>query len=166
VDDFLLPSGRLGHLEPSRNMPMQVSHSAPLTKKELYLHLVLPWVFPDGINSSCLVLHFPNSFCLSLPQNHRSTLCTLAPPLQLSCSLTVLPFLPRQQNENQEFNHSVTNFWRLSLSMQALNSLRRPSWTETCLPLPPKNTVTVGLLFCFVLETGSHVAQAVFKFSV
>lgn len=69
------------HMNPSKSLGSSDQERA------VYIHLMLPWVFPDGITSSCLVLDLANYFCLSLPQKHRSTPCTLAPPLQLSCFL-------------------------------------------------------------------------------
>lgn len=68
--DDILHSGRLRgllgifqkHVHPSKSLGSSDQERA------VYIHLMLPWVFPDGISSSCLVLDLANYFCLSLPR--------------------------------------------------------------------------------------------------
>lgn len=141
------------HVHPSKSLGSSDQERA------VYIHLMLPWVFPDGITSSCLVFDLANYFCLSLPQNHRATPCTLAPPLQLSCFLELVSniSLCYIQNNNvsgiQSFIHSFM-FHSIFLSFLFLRqSLTMPAWNSLCRlcrwPLPPKCTIKLGL--CFVI---------------
>lgn len=131
---------------------------------------MLPWVFPDGITSSCLVLDLANYFCLSLPQKHRSTPCTLAPPLQLSCFLELASniSLCYIQNNNvsgiQSFIHlcCIQSFFFSFLFLR--QSLLMPAWNSLCrlcrLPLPPKCTIKRVFVLLLFFETESLMAQA------